>query len=136
MIKFILGKVIHAKALPFVFLLLMVCGLMWLAFDYGNTKTKVKDLTASVEIKERMADSLITQLAMKGFVVETLRKRMADDSVICKDQNEGLQKLILAIKKDRDYWKDWADKLETGEFCVEKYGFFKQKKRLVPCKNE
>jgi len=136
MIKFILTKVVNAKALPFVFLLLLVCGLMWLGFDYGAKRQEVKELTASLEIKEKLADSLITQLAMKGFEVETLKERLAADSVICKDQNEGLQKLILDIKKDRDYWKDWAGKLETGEFCVEYFGFFKQKKRLVPCKNE
>jgi peptidoglycan hydrolase CwlO-like protein len=129
----IIKKLLNFKYLPALLLLIVVAGLVWVGYDYANQKQEIKDLEAKVSNHLNTIDSLQSYVSHQNFLIEKQKTKSNEDSVFCKKNIESLQKMILELKKDRDYWKDWAGKLETGEFCVEKYGIFKQKKRLVPC---
>lgn len=90
--------------------------------DYQKTKQKVEDLSAEISKKDSV-------LILKDQQIAMCKK----DTLLYKDQIKDLQGLILKIKKDTDYWKEYAAKLESGEYCLEYYGWMKRKKRLVKC---
>jgi hypothetical protein len=73
------------------------------------------------------------QLVAKDSVMDSLKNAAENDSLMYAGMIADLQRMVLTLRKDRDYWKDWSEKLESGEFCVEWYGLFKKKKRLVKC---
>jgi hypothetical protein len=90
--------------------------------DYQKAKQEVKDLSAEISKKDSV-------LILRNQQLEFFKK----DTLLCKNQIKELQSLILKIRKDTDYWKDYAAKLESGEYCLEYYGWMKRKKRLVKC---
>lgn len=118
---------------PVIVILALISGLIWFGIDYANTKQEVKDLEVKLEAKQKIADSLGLALVKCGKEVAEAKKATKADSVMMKGQIEDLQKLTVEIRADRDYWKDFAEKLETGEFCIERKGL-RRKKVLVPCK--
>lgn len=124
---------------------LVLIGLALLAGVWVNSLyNKAGRLSDAVAAQERLIlkkDSTLAavrldyaaRLVAKDSVIAGVKKAAKDDSVMYGRMIADIQTMVVTLRKDRDYWKDWSEKLESGEFCVEWYGLFKKKKRLVRC---
>lgn len=130
---------------PYIILLLLVVGLIGFGIKFnerGNKiaahKQEMKDLKSKHEaaLDSALADARYWQKELKksSKIIDGLRLRSASDSLNYIKMIAAVQNTCVSLKTDRDYWKDFAQKLETGDFCVEHYGLFKKKTRLVPRK--
>jgi hypothetical protein len=126
-----------------IYLLLILAAVLfgvWVNALY-NRAGRLSEAVATQERLILKKDSLMAvvrsahelELKIKDQVILDIRAGCSADSAMYNGMIVDVQRTLLEIRKDRDYWKDWAEKLESGEFCVEWYGLFKKKKRLVRC---
>ena len=131
---------------PIVILLLLVLGLIFICIEFnkrGNAiavhEQEMKDLKLNHQaaLGSAIKDTRNCRKEIEDFenTIEKLHEGISDDSLNFAKTILSIQSVVVSIKKDRDYWKDFAEKLQTGDFCVEEYGLFKKKTRLVPRKN-
>jgi len=126
-----------------IYLLLILAAVLfgvWVNALY-NRADRLSEAVATQERLILKKDSLMAvmrnshelELKIKDQVILDVRAGASADSAMYTRMISDIQRTLTVIKKDRDYWKDWSEKLESGEFCVEWYGLFKKKKRLVRC---
>lgn len=131
-----MGKIfslISGGVWKYVILLAMIGGFVWFGVEFSSRGAELRQASQRLRSVTVSKDSL--QAVLKNERV-LLRQAQADreaDSVNYARTIVETQKTCFDMKADRDYWKDYAEKVESGEWCPELYGLFKKKKRLVRC---
>jgi hypothetical protein len=109
-----------------IIVLALFATLIWFGIEF---KSRGDELTA----EKKLTDSLSHTISGYHKKISGLKAKAAIDSANYAKTIQDTQQTCLSIKTDRDYWKDYAHKVESGRWCPEMYGFRKKKKRLVPC---
>lgn len=112
---------------PLIILLAMIGGLIWFGVEFKSRGDELK-------AEKVLTDSLTKKTQNIEKRIVALNAKVMEDSSNYAKIIMDTQKSCLGVMADRDYWKDYAEKIESGKWCPEIYGWLKKKKRLVPCK--
>lgn len=134
------------KLWPVLIVLAVLGGVGFLGYDYAEKKVELRQAKDDLRqaqsdnekcLRQAQADKKQAQGALRQAQgeIDRLRKEVHEDSLLVMKQVADLQGVILKLREDRDYWKDFAEKMETGLYCIERQGILR-KKVLVPCKKE
>jgi hypothetical protein len=118
---------------PLIILLAMVGGLFWLGVEFKSRGDELRSAALRLRSVTASKDSLQTVLDFARAGLRQAQAERVEDSLNYSKTIQDTQKACSEVKADRDYWKDYAEKVESGEWCPEYYGIFKKKKRLVRC---
>jgi hypothetical protein len=131
-----MGKIISlisSGVWPYVILLLIVGGFVWFGVEFSSRGAEIRQASLRLRSVTASKDSLQTALDYARTDIKKAQADRKEDSVNYAKTIAATQKTCFDVKVDRDYWKDYAEKVESGEWCPEFYGLFKKKKRLVRC---
>jgi len=119
-------KNIKAILLLSTMVLLTFACLILIGIEFNSRGVKLK-------AEKRLTDSLTQTVKVYQKTFIGLKNKAVNDSANYAKTIQATQQTCFDIKTDRDYWKDYAEKVESGKWCPEMYGLLKKKKRLVPC---
>jgi len=131
-----MGKIfslISSGVWSYVILLSIIGGLLWFGVEFSSRGAALRQAQGTIKAMMVIKDSLQSVL---DYAQADIKKAQVDrkaDSVNYANTIAATQKTLIDVKADRDYWNDYAAKVESGEWCPEFYGIFKKKKRLVRC---
>ena len=131
-----MGKIfslISGGVWPYVNLLTIIGGFVWFGVEFNSRGAALRQAHGEISSVTFSKDSLQTVLDYARTDINKAEVDRKADSVNYAKTIAATQKTCFDVKADRDYWKDYAEKVESGEWCPEYYGLFKKKKRLVRC---
>lgn len=113
--------------------LVLILAVFFLGREFNARGVKIDELKGEVTEYQLKLKTCLRQAQADSVRAQAVLRQAQDDSLVYVHQVGELQKVILDLRNDRNYWKDYAGKVESGKYCTEWYGFMNLKKRLVPC---
>jgi len=120
-------------------LMLVALGSVWfVGYSYAERGNKIKELQLDIKNWEKEKKIwLKKQISLNksndslAVVVGSARADKTEDSLNFVSREQDFQKVIAELRADRNYWKDYGTKLESGEYEVQKAIWPFKGKKLV-----